>query len=186
MPKSDNQRLKLLYLRDYLLENTDDNQGVNSKDIISHLENTHNIKSSRNTVYTDIDTLEDYGMEIVYDRQTQGYRVIRRDFEPYELQLLVDSIQSSKFVTAKKAKEITGKLRRFTSKHERRKLDRQSYVPNRIRSMNDSVFYGLDAFHECIEGNRKISFRYFTTYSVKKEKIYRKKMMVCMKPPLMP
>ena len=176
MARSENQRLKLLYLRDYLLENTDENHIVKVSDIIRHLEAIHDIKVERKTLYTDLKILGEYGygMEIEYDAQKQGYRVFEKDFELYELQLLVDSIQSSKFVTAKVAKTITDKLKRFASRHERKTLDRQSYVQNRIRSLNDSAFYGLDSIHACIAENCKINFKYFS-YGVKKEKIYRKK-----------
>jgi len=174
MPKSENQRLKLLYLRDYLLKNTDENHTVKLTDIIEHLKIAHDIDVERKTVYTDFSMLKEYGMEIEYDAVTQGYRVVERDFEPYELQLLVDSVQSSKFITAKIAKEICDKLKKFSSKHGRRTLDRQNYVPNRIRNQNDSAFYGLDNIHEAISNNQKVSFKYFS-YTVNKEKAYFKK-----------
>lgn len=174
MTQSENKRLKLLYLRDYLLENTDENHTVKLTDIINHLQTAHGIEVERKTIYTDFSLLKEYGIEIEYDAQAQGYRIVERVFEPYELQLLVDSVQSSKFITAKIAKEISDKLKKFASKHERKTLDRQNYVPNRIRNMNDSAFYGLNDIHACIANDKRLSFRYFT-YTVKKEKSYRKK-----------
>lgn len=173
MARSLNQKLKLLYLRDFLLENTDENHTVKLADIIEHLQIKHNIDVERKTIYADFSVLKEYGLDLEYDAKAQGYRILGKDFEPYELQLLVDSVQSSKFITAKVAKTITDKLKRFASKHERRTLDRRNYVPNRIRSMNDSAFYGLDDIHACIASNCKISFKYFT-YTVEKEKSYRK------------
>jgi len=151
------------------LENTDENHNVTTAKIIKQLEK-YNIPVERRTVYTDIDTLEDYGMEI--ERENGNYRVIERDFELYELQLLVDSVQSCKFITERKALELTKKLMKLASRHDRKTLERRSnYITNRIRSMNDSIFYHVDIIHECIYKDRKISFRYFT-YTFKKEKAY--------------
>jgi hypothetical protein len=176
MPRSENQRLKLLYLRDYLLENTDENHTVEATDIINHLQTTHDIDVERKTIYSDIKLLgeDGYGLDIEYDAQAQGYKVREREFTLDELQLLVDSIQSSKFITAKYAKEISDKLKKFASRHDRRTLERQSYVPNRIRSMNESASSGLENIHACIAENKKLTFRYFT-YTPNKEKSYLKK-----------
>lgn len=172
--RSENQKLKLLYLRDYLLENTDEEHSVKTSDITVSLTDRFNnkIPIERKTVYTDIDMLEDYGMEI--DKDNGNYKVLQRDFDLYELQLLVDSVQSSKFITQKVAKTITDKLKKLASKYDRKTLERRNYVANRIRSMNDSVFYHVDNIHACIAEDKKISFRYFT-YTLKKEKSYFKK-----------
>jgi len=113
MAKSENQKLKLIYLRDYLLENTDEEHSVKTADIINHLQKTHYISAERKSVYSDLDTLEDYGMDI--DRDNGNYKILSRDFELYELQLLIDSVQSSKFITAKIAKEIADKSRGTTT-----------------------------------------------------------------------
>jgi predicted DNA-binding transcriptional regulator YafY len=175
--RSENQRLKLLYLRDYLLENTDENNSVTIKQITNSLKDRFNQKIAveRKTVYTDFDMLEDYGMDIDRDLEKGQYKLLSRDFALYELQLLVDSVQSSKFITQKIAKEITDKLKRLASRHDRKTLEnRSNYVVNRIRSMNDSVFYHIDAIHECIADDKKLTFRYFT-YTVEKKKSYMKK-----------
>ena len=113
MAKSENQKLKLIYLRDYLLENTDEEHSVKTADIINHLHKTYYISAERKSVYSDLETLEDYGMDI--DRDNGNYKILSRDFELYELQLLIDSVQSSKFITAKIAKEIADKSRGTTT-----------------------------------------------------------------------
>ena len=175
---SDDKRKKLLYLLQYLLENTDENHAVKTPDIIEHLENEYDIPIERKTVYTDIKLLQDYGdtigIEIEYDTVTKGYKVIQREFELDELQLLIDSVQSSKFITQRKAKELTDKLKRQTSRHNRPLLDRRAYVVNRIRNMNDSAYYGVDNIHAAIADDKKITFRYFN-YNRQKEKEYNKK-----------
>ena len=83
--------------------------------------------------------LEQYGLDVEYDYKEKGYKVNSRDFEIDDLQLIVDSVQSSKFITAKKAKALTDKLKRFASKYDRSTLDERNYVSNRIRSENDEI-----------------------------------------------
>ena len=180
MAKSFGQRLKLFYLLDYLLENTDENHTVGASEISEHLERKYGIPVERKTIYTDIALLKEYGeaenrtLEMDYDTQKRGYNVFNRDFELYELQLLVDCILSSKFITQQKAKEITDKLKRLTSRHNRQTLERRSYVVNRIRSENDSIFNFVDSIHEAIANDCKITFQYFE-YSHEKEKVFKNK-----------
>lgn len=178
MAHSEDKRKKLLYMLQYLLENTDENHFAKTPDIIEYLENTYSVTVERKTIYTDIKLLQDYGeaidLEIVYDAREKGYKVMQREFELDDLQLLIDSVQSSKFITQRKAKELTDKLKRQTSRHNRPTLDRRAYVANRIRNMNDSAFYGLDNIHAAIAEGIKISFRYFN-YNISKEKEYNKK-----------
>ena len=89
------------------------------------------------------------------------YRLLNPPFEPYELRLLVDSVQSSKFITREKAREITTKLKRFAGKDTVESLSRENHVANRVRSMNDSVVKDADRIHEAIRKDLKIGFRYF-------------------------
>ena len=168
-------RLKLFYLLDYLMENTDEHHSVSASDIIDHLQKAFEISATRKTLYSDLTVLKDHGIEINdFDQKEPGWKILGRDFQLYELQLLIDAVQSSKFITEKKARDISNKLKKFCSKHERPHLERRSYVPNRIRSENDSVFYGIDNIHACIDNDRKISFKYFT-YTANKKKRYLKK-----------
>lgn len=181
MAGSDDKRKKLLYILQYLLENTDENNIAKTPDIIEHLENNYDIPVERKTIYTDIKLLQDYGeqngLEIVYDPATKGYKVMQREFELDELQIIIDCIQATKFITQRKAKELTDKLKQLTSRHNRPTLDRPSFVSNRIRNMNERVFNGLDNIHAAIADDRKISFRYFN-YDLQKEKEYNKKSYV--------
>ena len=168
--KQFNQRLKLLYLLDYLLENTDEDHTVKTPDIVEYLKNK-DIPVERRTVVSDLHLLDEYGIQIEYDYKTQGHRIIEREFELHELQLLIDSVQSSKFITKKMATELTQKLKKQTSFYNRTLLERRNYVANRIRSMNDSVFYHIDDIHIAIARNLKIKFKYFN-YTPQKQKSY--------------
>ena len=178
MAKQLNQRLKLFHILNYLMENTDEEHFASSGKIMEHLENKYNIPLERRTVYSDINLLMEYGedanFEIEYNHKEHGYNIIYREFDLLELQLLIDGIQSSKFITEKTAKEITDKLKRFTSRYNRPVLDRRAYVTNRIRNENESAFYGIDSIHLSIAQDKKISFRYFY-YNENKAKTYRKK-----------
>ena len=172
--RSQNQRLKLFYLLDYLLEQTDETHTVKVQEIIEHFENYYKIPVEQKTVCSDLHLLDEYGYETQYDGRTRGWRIIVREFDTQELQLLIDSVQASRFITQKKAKELTDKLKAKASRFDRVLLERRCYVPNRVRSMNDKIFYSLDDLHIAIANDWQITFRYFY-FTPKKERAYYKK-----------
>lgn len=172
--RSQNQRLKLLYLLDYLLEQTDETHTVKVQEIIEHFDNYHKLPIEQKTVCSDLHLLDEYGYETQYDGRTRGWRIVEREFETQELQLLIDSVQSSRFITQKQAKNLTDKLKAKASRFDRVLLDRRCYVPNRVRSSNDSVIYHLDDIHAAIANDWKITFQYFY-FSPQKQKVYYKK-----------
>ena len=130
----------------------------------------------KKTLYADFAALGDVcGLQLEYDAHKKGYRLLNPPFEPYELRLLVDSVQSSKFITREKAREITTKLKRFAGKDTVESLNRENLVANRVRSMNDSVVKDADRIHEAIRKDQKIGFRYFHyTTATGNEKTYSK------------
>ena len=110
MAKSDNQKLKMMYLKMMLEENTDERHPMSMQEIIDKLE-SYDIKAERKSIYSDIDQLNRFGMDIVFRReQPSGYYVASRDFELPELKLLVDAVQASKFITEKKSRELIKKI----------------------------------------------------------------------------
>ena len=175
------KRRKLLYMLQYLLENTDEEHYVGANDIIEHLFDKYGIDVDRKTVYADIRLLraygDEYGIEIDNKKSTKGFKVNSREFELDELQLIIDCVQATRFITDRKAKALTDKLKKLTSRHNRPILDRRAYVSNRIRNLNDSVFYGVENIHAAIADDTRITFRYFN-YNTKKEKEYYKKAYV--------
>lgn len=170
MARSERQKLKLLYLRDYLLRNTDEQHPVTMKQIIAYL-NQNDIPAERKSIYADIELLRTYGMDII--QESGNYYVGSRYFELPELKLLVDSVQSSKFITYRKTGSLIKKIEEMASIYEAQLLNRQVYVTNRIKSMNESIYYNVDEIHNGITHNRKIRFRYFE-YTIAKERIFRK------------
>lgn len=173
MSKSSRQKMKLIFLRDYLLKNTDENHSVTVKDIITYLEEC-GISAERKSIYDDIAVLKDSGVDIVSEKseRTVWYKIVSRDFEVSELKLLVDAVQSSRFITEKKSSQLIKKIESLCSRYEAYELDRQLTVVNRIKSMNESIYYNVDKIHAAIRDNCMISFRYFD-YNVKKEKVFR-------------
>ena len=174
MPKSGNQKLKILYVMDYLLRTSDEDHPVTVSQIIDEL-SRHGIAAERRSVLEDIDALRVYGLDIVRVgvNRYASYYVASRDFELPELKLLVDSVQSSKFITHKKTAALIEKIETLASIHEAQLLQRQVYVTGRVKTMNESIYYNVDAIHNGISQNRKIRFRYFE-FTIHKERRFRR------------
>lgn len=173
MPKSTNQKMKLLYLMRIFLKETDENHGLTMKEILEELRR-FDIIVDRKTIYADIEALRVFGMDIIGEKKGKAYyyRVGSRSFELAELKLLVDSVQSAKFITEKKSNHLIDKIENMASKYEAKLLQRQVYVAGRLKANNESIFYNVDEIHNAISLNRKISFQYFQ-WNVKKEKVFR-------------
>ena len=169
MARGANGKLKLLYLQKILLERTDEEHGMTMPEIVRALEE-YGISAERKSLYGDIETLLNYGMDIIgeQDGKHYRYRVASREFELPELKLLVDAVQSSKFITERKSTELIRKLENLSSRYEAKKLQRQVYVSGRIKTMNESIYYNVDEIQNAIAGNEKIRFQYFQ-WNVKKE-----------------
>ena len=169
MPKGTNQKFKLYRLAQIMLEKTDDDHYITMPEILSALEE-YEVTADRKSIYNDLRDLEALGIEV--EGEPAGnryhYHVVSRPFELPELKLLVDAIQSSKFITERKTNALIKKLEQLVSKYEAMKLQRQVYVSGRIKTMNESIYYTVDAIHNAISENKKIRFQYFQ-WNVKKE-----------------
>lgn len=173
MPKSEKQKLKLLYIMNYLMEHTDENHSVTTQELIDYLA-SNGISAERKSIYTDIDLLITYGLDIVRTKERpKGYRLVSRQFELAELKLLVDVVQSSKFITTKKSRELIGKLEKLCSKRDARQLHRQVEVTGRAKTVNENIYYNVDQIYLAIAENSQIRFQYFD-WNVKKEMTLRK------------
>ena len=172
MAKSSNQKLKLLYLLKIFLEYTDEDHPLTVAELIEHLAG-YDICAERKSVYSDIELLREYGIDIeTVKSKSFGYYVASRDFELPELKLLVDAVQSSKFITRKKSAELIGKIEGFASRYQAKNLERQVFVANRIKTMNESIYYTVDYIHAAISRDAKISFKYFE-WTAQKEKVLK-------------
>lgn len=173
MAKSENQKLKLLYLYQFFLDKTDEEHAVTMAEIMQELER-YEISANRKTIYSDIESLRDFGMDIegYQKNNTYYYHLLNRNFELAELKLLVDSVQSSKFITKKKSTELIKKIEGLTSTHQAKQLQRQVFVNDRIKAMNESIYYNVDTLNLAINQNVAINFKYYE-WNVKKELILR-------------
>ena len=173
MPRTANQKTKLLYVMEALLRESDEEHPLSMEDLLRYL-SEKGIRAERKSVYSDIETLQAFGLDVHGTRgRTAGYYVGERDFELPEIKLLIDSVQSSKFITERKTMQLIRKLAGLTSVHEAALMKRQLFVKNRIKSMNESIYYNVDAIHQAIAEDKQIEFRYYS-YTVTKEKKFRR------------
>ena len=167
--KGDNQKLKMLYLVKLFSEETDDHHSLTMPEIIEKLAE-YKVNADRKTLYLDFAELKDFGFDIISEKVGRNcyYHLGSRDFELPELKLLVDSVQSAKFITDKKSKVLIRKLESLVSKHEAKQLQRQVFISGRVKTMNESIYYNVDKIHEAIGSGHQIRFKYFQ-WNTKKE-----------------
>ena len=167
--------IRLLFVKEYFEANAGKKRIVSRRQIEDYLEEK-GFPVEKKTLYADINALRDFfGMEIEYDQHQKGYRLKNPPFEPHELRMLVDGVQSAKFITREKAREITNKIKRLAGKDTVASLNRQSYVADRVRSENDNVVSEADRIHQAIAEDCQIAFRYFHyTPNKSKPKSYSK------------
>jgi len=170
MAKGSNQKLKLSYLTRIMLQKTDEEHGLTMAQIIEEL-GRYDVTAERKSIYEDFaDMTDKLGIEIIKEKvgKETYYHVAGREFEVAEVKLLVDAIQSSKFITEKKSNELIKKVKGLLSHHQAAQLQRQVYVHGRIKTMNESIYYNVDALHAAIAGNNRISFQYCGWFTNKK------------------
>ncbi len=170
MARASNQKRKLLYVMKYLLEYTDEAHPATMPALLAALE-AQGIPAERKSVYDDLQVLQDFGLDIV--KTGRSYFIGSRQFELPELKLLVDSVQSSKFITQRKTNALIRKIESLGSTYDAQLLRRQVYVKNRVKSMNESVYYHVDEISAAINRDSSIRFHYFE-YTVHKERRFRK------------
>ena len=164
------QKLKLLYLMRMLQEETDSEQGLTMTQILERLEE-EGVMAERKSVYRDIEALREFGLDIrTYQRSPVEYALENRDFALPELLLLVDAVQSSRFLTQRKSDALVRSVKQLASARQRALLDKRLHVEGRIKSQNESVFHNVDRIQEALARRRKITFLYFQ-YDAAKKKI---------------
>ncbi len=167
--KGENQKLKMLYLAQLFSRETDDTHKLTMPEIIAKLA-ADGVNADRKTLYQDFDELRRFGFDIIAEKEGKNYYYYlgSRDFELPELKLLVDSVQSSKFITDKKSGQLIKKLESLVSRYEGSQLHRQVIIAGRVKTMNESIYYNVDKIHAAIGADRQIRFKYFD-WNLKKE-----------------
>ncbi len=163
MSRGTNQKFKFTYLMKIMQEKTDDEHALTIKQIMAELEK-YDVTAERKSIYTDFQDMTDkFGVEIIKEQigRDTYYHVGAREFELAEVKLLIDAIQSSKFITQTKSSELITKIKSFVSEHQAKLLQRQVFINDRVKTMNESVYYNVDYIHTAIGQNKKIRFKYF-------------------------
>lgn len=173
MARGTNQKFKLYRLAQIMMDRTDEDHYITMPEIMEELAK-YDITAERKSIYNDLKDLYELGIEVEGEQRGNRYyyHVVSRLFELPELKLLVDAIQSSKFITERKTNVLIRKLEKLISRYDATKLQRQVFVSGRIKTMNESIYYTVDAIHEAISENKKIAFQYFQ-WNEKKEMILR-------------
>lgn len=173
MPKSYHQKLKMQYIVKYLYEWTDEQHPVTTRQLIEYLDQ-NGIMAERKSIYDDIALLQDFGMDIIkLAGRGGGYYLASREFELAELKILVDLVQSSKFITEKKSRELIRKLESLVNHYDAGQLKRQVVVLNRTKAVNESIYYNVDMIYKGIAENSKICFQYFQWTAEKEMRLKR-------------
>lgn len=163
------QKLRTLRLMEILLECTDEEHLLNASELCAILEQEYGISTDRRTIYTEMEILDKFGLDIQQKKgKKPGYYIGSRDFELPELKLLVDAVQSSKFITEKKSKELIRKLEKLCCKADAEILSQYVFIVNRPKTENETVYYNVDYIHNAIYANKEIAFQY-SEWTVKKE-----------------
>ena len=167
MAKSTGQKAKLLILYQLLLKKSDEDHPLTTQELIDTLAR-EGISAERKSIYTDMDALRKFGLDVQFQKgKSGGWFVGERDFELAELKLLVDAVQSSRFISRKKSAALIRKLEALASEPQAKQLRRQVYVDGRVKTMNEGVYYAIDKLHIAIGGNKAVTFQYFD-YNVHK------------------
>ena len=173
MARSSNQKTKLLHLCRILLRQTDEDHPITVAQIIEALAR-YDIKAERKSIYDDMESLRQFGLDVQCRKgRSSGWFIGERDFQLPELKLLMDAVQSSRFITQKKSDSLIRKLEEQASVHQARQLQRQVYVSGRIKVMNESIYYNVDKLHNALANHKAITFKYFD-YDLHRQKVYRR------------
>lgn len=173
MPRSEKQKLKLYYIIEIFKKQTDEDHPISITEIIRQLAQA-GIKAERKSIYRDFEAMAMLGYEIVPVHTKQfKYYLANPDFKLAELRLLVDAVQSSRFLTKKKSNDIIRKLEGLVNIYDAERLQSQVYVANRIKTLSESVYLNVDKIHYAIQDNSKISFQYFD-WDINKKRVFRR------------
>lgn len=166
---------RILYLQKILLERTDEEHPLSTTQIIGILNDEYGISAHRTTITKDIAALVECGLDIITIHSTQNkYFVADRRFELPELKLLIDAVESSKFITKKKSDALIEKIHTLTSSGQVSKLKRNSYIADRIKPDNEQIYYIVDTINDAINEGRQISFQYYDYTGLKKKVLKNK------------
>ena len=162
VPDPGDNRLRTLYVYQILRKYSDEQHAISAPEIRRILKEQYNIDVYKATLRRDIGVLRASGIEVLSDlTRTRNYYLADQTFSVPELRLLIDAVQSSKFITEQKSHDLMEKLYSLTSSVSAETLRRNIHVTGKAKSDNEKGYYIVDAIHEAMNAGRKISFLYF-------------------------
>jgi len=163
---------RILYVLKLLYAKTDEQNLLSTVEIIDYLASL-GMSAHRRTIAADMELLEEFGIDVITIKSTQNkYFIGSREFELPEIKLLVDAVESSKFITPKKSEELVKKLSRLVSQNQATELNRQIFIDKRVKPENEEIYYIVDAIHNAIAQKKQLEFKYYE-YTQEKEKVYK-------------
>ena len=167
-------KLRFLYIMKTLLEQTDEEHVMSAADLEEALRG-YGLAAERKSIYNDIETLEAFGLDIVQVRggKKPGYYIASREFELPELKLLVDAVQASKFITARKSRDLIAKLEKLAGRNGAGQLQRDVFIASRVKTENETIYYNVDQIHAAMLSDRRIRFQY-TEWSTSKRLVVKR------------
>ncbi len=154
------QKLRLLYIIDILSKKSDEEHPMSATQIMEYLRDDYGIECERKTIYDCIECLNEYGYEIIKSQSPRGYFMTPYYFEPAELRLLIDAVQSADFISAKKTKLLIKKFSAFASEHQYKRIEKQVYIDNRNKCANENLFIVIDVISSAILSRNQIEVVY--------------------------
>lgn len=173
MAKSERQKVKLLALLEILKKKSDEAHPLTIAQLIELLSH-YGVRAERKSLYDDMETLRSFGYDVISVKsKSTGYYLGERQFSLPELKVLAGAVESSRFITKKKSEELISKLSADAGEYSARNIKRQVSISNRVKSMNESIYYHVDDIHTAIAADVRIRFLYFYV-NEKKERVYRR------------
>ncbi len=157
MPHVGGQKLKIINEYQILMEESDEKHQINAVEMTRRLKK-RGIPAERKGVYMDMNTLMDAGIDVV--KGDKGYYIASRVFELAELKLLVDAVGASKFISQRRTKDLVEKITTLAGVDDATQLQRQVVVPEKATTANEKIFYTIDVIYQCLDNDKKMSFKY--------------------------
>ena len=158
----DDRRLRILRIKDFFEEYTDENHDATMDQIVEYLKR-FGIEANRKTITEDIYALQAYGMEIEGEENAKSRRLVARDFEPLEVDELINCVASSQSLTEKQSSDIVKKLGKLISVYQRRQIDKRLFS-----NKGSNILYSIIFIQDRIKKGDRIKFKYYE-YNLKKE-----------------
>ncbi|CEN89820.1 Uncharacterised protein [[Clostridium] sordellii] len=164
-----NNNIKFYTFIKILSKYSDENIFLSTSDINNFMRKYVDTEIDRKTIYRYIDDMEELGFDVSrYDNEDKGYKLIGHKLEEYEIKIITEAIASSRFITKKKTEELIDKILKFRAIYTKRDIDRNIFIDNRCKSINEEIFINIDKINAAIREKKKITFNYYD-YNYKKE-----------------